>query len=221
MKRQRIESPSPLTYGRTDAEGEQSPPALPDPAIEHERRKYVNAFKDPGYRRANHGLTLWHMWQFAHIGEQPRTFLDIGCGNGRLFAECNQKGIDAWGLDFVNALDPDHLYPQKLLQACLWDLGMDYRSRFAPFEFGVCADVMEHIPPEKVDAVFANICPLVNHILFKIANFPSRHDGNELHLTLQPANWWQDKLNRYGTTVRLEHYERERVPEYVIDWKRA
>lgn len=188
--------------------------------LERERVKYAAAYKRDGYRQACHGLAMWE----NHRGifpEKVRSAVDLGCGTGRLFTEWNRQGIDGWGVDFVDALDEGNAYAHKLIVANLWDLGMDFENRFAPFDLGVCADVMEHIPPELVDQTLANICPLSRVTVFKIANYPSSYtDLGPLHLTLRPADWWIHALKFHGNPILIPAL-RPGIEEYTIRLDRA
>ena len=75
---------------------------------------------------------------------------------------------------------------------------------FADDEFDVvtCFDVMEHIQPDKVDFVIAELGRVAKHrIILAIATkqTPKRGSKREkLHLTLQPRKWWLKKLGAVG-----------------------
>lgn len=181
--------------------------------IETERSKYKRAFAKLEYRVKNHGLELWQMWR-AIFPARPRTALDIGCGNGRLFRFLNMEGIDAYGVDIVNALDEGNPFSDKLSVQCLWQMHFALR-----FDIGICADVMEHIPPNKVDDVIACIARCCNLVVFKIANYPSAFVGENLHLSLHDDAWWLAKLQQFGEAEFLPGLERPGKAEYVFRFK--
>ena len=213
--------------------------------LENERAKYTLAFSEPAYRIRCHGLELYRKAK-GIIQQKPSSAIDIGCGTGRLFAEWNREGIDGWGLDLVDALDAGHPYAHKLIEGCLWDwnsfeietannysvdegaYSSDPDERWTPdrlnFDLAICADVMEHIPPEHVEACLQNIAKLAKRTIFKIANYPSSfpsHPHGPLHLTLQPAEWWHEQLSKLGTANRREELEHPQIAEYVFDFYRS
>jgi hypothetical protein len=56
---------------------------------------------------------------------------------------------------------------------------------------------MEHVPPEEVDAVLANIVTSARKVFFCISTVPDRMGaliGEDLHLTVQPPAWWRELL---------------------------
>jgi 2-polyprenyl-3-methyl-5-hydroxy-6-metoxy-1,4-benzoquinol methylase len=180
-----------------------------------ERAKYEKVWSLPQYRVANQALQLWQ----RHRGifpVHPRHALDIGCGNGRLFQQWNAEGIDGHGVDFApNALDKDHPNADKFTLQCLWADALIF-GRPGMFDLGVCADVMEHIPPERVDDVIRNAATHCALVIFQIANYPSRF--GDLHLTLRNAEWWLAKLSEFGEVEQLP-CAREGVNEYVFRFK--
>lgn len=68
----------------------------------------------------------------------------------------------------------------------------------APADLVVCLDVLEHIEPEKLDAVVADLHGLTKRLLLaSIASTPSRRileDGRNAHLIQQPMEWWLPNL---------------------------
>jgi hypothetical protein len=71
-------------------------------------------------------------------------------------------------------------------------------------------DVLEHIEPEYVDAVFDHLEDLTEVVLFAtIHTVPAKKelsDGRNAHLTVQPMEWWLPKfLERFSIqTVQAE-----------------
>jgi hypothetical protein len=67
---------------------------------------------------------------------------------------------------------------------------------------------MEHIPPQRVDDVLANIRDCCRKgAFFQIA---TRKDvmgqliGQPLHLTVQSADWWAETLSRHWQSVDVD-----------------
>jgi len=84
---------------------------------------------------------------------------------------------------------------------------------FADGEFDVvCSfDVLEHIPPEDVDASIAEMmrvckCRGVHRIATDRARAAVDGLMTELHLTVQPLEWWAERFAAYGV-VRLVEQE--------------
>jgi 2-polyprenyl-3-methyl-5-hydroxy-6-metoxy-1,4-benzoquinol methylase len=166
--------------------------------LDEERAKYEKVWALADYRRANHGLRLWQQHRDI-FPASPHSALDIGCGNGRLFAQWNREGIDGHGVDFAaNAPDAAHPNADKFSLQCLWTMELD-----RIFDLGCCTDVMEHIPPTEVDAVLTRIARHCRIVIFKIANYLSQYGDGKLHLTLHTADWWLAKLSEYGTAELL------------------
>ena len=188
-----------------------------------ERAKYETVWKMPEYRVKSHSLKLYT----DHPDLFPAGFataLDIGCGLGRLFAHLNETGVDCWAVDIAdNCLEPAIAarWGHKFMLSPLWD--MDWTDapalQGAPkmFDLGVCTDVMEHIPPDMVGDVLARIAACCRVVMFKIANFPSRSLGHDLHLTMQGPDWWAMRLAEAGGTVERLNIPADR-PDYYFKW---
>jgi hypothetical protein len=181
-----------------------------DDLREFEAAKYDIQWQEPWYREKCHGLALWA----AHrnlFPDRVDTAIDYGSGTGRLVKMWRSIGIEAKGVDIsTKAADPDiadHVYI-----GCMWESTL--LSILPRFEVGICADVMEHIPPHKVEDVLTFISETCAMCVFKIANFPSVHDGRELHLTLKPRDWWERVLSQFGTVEFIP--TQTGVEEYVF-----
>jgi hypothetical protein len=175
----------------------------------------------PEYRVACHSLSLWHSnrdW----FPDRLSSAIDLGCGLGLLFAHWNDVGIDAYGLDLTgDCLHPNvrAKYGHKFVEATLWDMPLFP----ALFDLGVCADVMEHIPPEYVVPVFEHIFPQCSEVVFKIAHHLTNDlGGPPLHLTLHPADWWIARMREVsGDAELLGTVTRHSFEDSVIRWRAA
>lgn len=126
---------------------------------------------------------------------------DLGCGTGR-GGQAISKHCDVVLVDFAeNSRDAGIDLP--FVKADL--------SQTIPVkaDFGYCTDVMEHIPPEQVDDVLKNVLAVAPHTFFQISLVDDVMGcliGQRLHLSVHPAQWWQDKLNTFGEVVHAEDH---------------
>lgn len=135
---------------------------------------------------------------------KPRNLLDYGSGKGRQYSKRQQH--DLWG---------------GLLPTC-YDVAV---PKFAErpkgkFDGIICSDMMEHIAPEDVDEVLADIfrfsarrrSPAKSFVYFHISCVPSVKkvlgDGRNVHLTVEPPAFWDEKLagfQRYGLVIEARY----------------
>lgn len=139
----------------------------------------------PEYRQWSPGADS--VSEFVALFDNRATVTDFGCGDGKALDLLNAAGFETVGVDLVT-LRPD------VINACLWDLP----ASLAVAEYGFCADVMEHIPTDHVDAVLRNLADKVNcAAYFRISTVPDGMGaliGETLHLTVRSAEWWQERV---------------------------
>lgn len=134
--------------------------------------------------------------KYAENIKTPR-ILDYGCGQGTL-----KKALQVLGckLDIME-YDPGVRGKEKLPK---------------PSELVVCTDVLEHIEPDKLDAVLKHIYNLTKKsAYFLVATRPAGRqlpDGRNAHLIVQPPSYWVSKLINAGFTIDRE----EIVPGYDV-----
>ena len=123
----------------------------------------------------------------------PRSMLDYGSGKAKQYTVRRQHM--AWG-----GLEP----------VC-YDVGVPRLAKrpTGTFDGIICADMMEHIDPSDVDEVLADIFGFSSHrdppaesfVYFHICCVPSVHkrleDGRDVHLTIEPPEFWNEKLNGF------------------------
>src|SRR5690606_15424539 len=174
--------------------------AAQQPATEEsERLKYEQIWEVDDYRRVSPGA--------AEVGDAIRlldigigaSVADFGCGTGRATQRFIELGCRAVGVDIAsNCLEED----VPFVQAALWDA-----AKLPRVEYGCSVDVLEHIPPEKVEATLRAIhdaCTV--GVYLNIDTIPDSYGvriGKRLHLTVQPAPWWEEQLRRVWRHVEL------------------
>lgn len=120
---------------------------------------------------------------------KPDRILDYGSGKG--FQYLKNRIHEKWG---------------GLLPYC-FDLGVRQLSVKPEGTFAgvICTDVMEHIDPDDVDMILADIFASLHPIgsVFAYFHISTRlagktfDNGENVHLTVQPAEWWDKRLARF------------------------
>lgn len=165
---------------------------------EAERRKYLQ-LQPRGYGGTNHGrraITTVLLWQ-------PRFAVDFGCGNNAFIGELRRRGVDGLGVDFANP-EADLLVPMHAVPLA---------SGIA--EVVTSFDAMEHLLPEDVDPVLTEMKRVATpggggggRFVFSICTRPSRItvEGQNLHATVQPLDWWLERIYRVGHVETVTQY---------------
>lgn len=130
------------------------------------------------------------------------SILDYGCGQGGL----------------KRALSDPHMDSVRIREYDPAIKGKDALPSFA--DLVVCTDVLEHIEPDRLDAVLKHLRMLARKAIFVvIATVDTEHklsDGRSTHLTIESGDWWHAKLAMIGFTVRMApELARKRDKEWV------
>jgi hypothetical protein len=113
--------------------------------------------------------------------------LDYGCGQGTLRTAVMSE-------------------PRPGVRFDEYDPGIQTKAALPSFaDLVVCTDVLEHIEPERLDAVLAHLKLLARKAVFVVvALIPSAKilaDGRNAHLIIRPANWWRKRCIAAGFTL--------------------
>ena len=167
-------------------------PTTLDTRREKERAKYVALATKPGstYGSTNHGKLAVPIIQKL----KPRFVVDFGCGRNDLVRDLRRLGIDGLGVDFAFP-DADLVRPmhKTALHAGVADVVTSF-------------DALEHLLPEDVDAVLAEMRRVAKprgHFVFSICTRPSKTTvaGEGLHPTVRQLDWWLDRIGRVATVI--------------------
>lgn len=117
---------------------------------------------------------------------QAGSILDYGCGQGSL-SRAIQVATGTACREYDPAID-----------------GKDAPPGFA--DLVVCTDVLEHIEPEKLDAVLRHIRGLARKAVFLVVSTraANKHldDGRNAHLIIETNDWWMQRVLAAGFTVK-------------------
>ncbi|WP_298959088.1 class I SAM-dependent methyltransferase [uncultured Methylobacterium sp.] len=123
----------------------------------------------------------------------PDGILDYGCGKGLLAQALPDLGIR----EYDPAIAGKDAAPE-------------------PADLVICTDVLEHIEPELLDAVLADLRRVTRVCAFlNIATRPaakSLADGRNAHLIVEQGAWWQARLEPFFTILSSES-----VPDFEFN----
>ena len=209
-------------HGQVGIQGTQ--PVLERGQANPEGVKYRKLWKRPEYRQISPGeqgvpLMLEHMPLTAQSH-----LIDFGCGTGRAAQLIHRTvGCQVTMLDFVShcldeAVQTYMAQHPRTLTFRQVDLEQPIREAAA---FGLCTDVMEHIPPDRVGIVLDNILRAANHVWFQISTEPDHLGaliGETLHLTVQPHDWWLEQFTKRECVIHYQLQQDGASIFYVSAW---
>lgn len=177
------------------------------PDAESERLKYEQMWRVDAYRKVSPGLeSVIDAVQKLDM-QYGRSVADFGCGTGRCAKWFEDQGFDAVGVDIAgNALEE----AVPFVQCTLWD-----SEKLPSVDYGFSVDVLEHIPTERVmDTLQAihDACRIGCYL--NIDTIPDAFGvviGKTLHLTVQPAEWWEARIKAIWPEVDSYPGERQAV----------
>lgn len=152
-------------------------------AIERARYERIYADRKTNYRMAINRYSDMHDALMA-IPLPHQTFLDVGCGMGRLMHLADRCGYGVvYGIDCV---DLRH-YDNRIMVGSAHDLLFSDKS----IHTTVMTDVIEHLLPGDDELACREMARVTTHHIFIMANNgPSVRKGEELHVNKRPFSEW-------------------------------
>lgn len=190
-----------------------------------EQEIYQKMWERPEYRVVAPGESAARLFLSVAAPLPGATVIDLGCGTGRGSVSLATFGkMDVTAVDFTtNSLDPQAraMVDAKAMKFEQADLTKPLNIRAA---YGFCTDVLEHIPPEDVDAVITNCLVSCQNVFFQIAtedDVMGALIGHKLHLTVQPYEWWYKKFEDRGCKIMWSKEMAGCCMFYVSSWVTA
>jgi hypothetical protein len=85
----------------------------------------------------------------------------------------------------------------------------DVSDKPDPQDFIICIDVLEHVEPECVESVLDDLKRVIlKGGFFTISTteaFKILSDGRNAHLTIQPWDWWLEKIKKRFNVIEQHH----------------
>lgn len=161
-----------------------------------ERIKYEKMWAIDGYRKNSPGEK--GAVQFLDFNPNGSTLVDLGCGTGRAGKRLSSR-FKVTLFDIAdNCLDPGISLP--FVHGVLWEA-------LPKADWGFCCDVLEHIPTDKVDEVLDRMSDAYKGVYLRIflkEDKFGKEIGEDLHLTVKPYCWWDEKI-RERWKVKFTH----------------
>lgn len=114
---------------------------------------------------------------------------DYGAGKKNLLKGLAEAGIQGIAYHPYDPAFPEYGAPQ-------------------PADLVCCIDVLEHIEPELVDNVIAELARITTNLgLFSIHMGPAMKvlsDGRNAHLIQKPSSWWLPRLTQHFEILQLQ-----------------
>jgi hypothetical protein len=153
--------------------------------------KYRGLYTHP-QRAARYGHTCHGAKALPIIDEwKPVSLLDIGCGWNEFAAKVRTLANPP-----RNVIGTDFACPGADLIADATSLPFERKQ----FDTVTAFDMLEHLRPEQVDTVLAEMARVSKRFIFSISHVDSvnRWEGQTLHPTVRPEEWWMHRLMRAG-----------------------
>lgn len=189
-----------------------------------EAQKYGKLWELEEYRKVSPGEMFADIFLNQAKPKPRSTCIDFGCGTGRGALRLAMLGwLDVTMIDFVgNCLDPDIKAMLKTQSDSLRFLKADLEKEInIRAEYGFCCDVLEHIPPDKLDLVMSNILRASQHVFFSIATFEDVWGeliNEKLHLIVQGYEWWLEQFKKWDCVIHWSKNLEGTIMFYVSAW---
>lgn len=155
----------------------------------NEIHKYNGIYASPehgNYGHVNHGAKALKLL----IKAPPVSVVDVGCGWNEF---C---GLVRDSLPTSRCVGVDFACPGAEVKAEAHEMPFADKE----FELLTAFDMLEHVTPEMVDVVLAEMARVSHRFIFSISYVPSKRtwQGENLHPTVQPEEWWITRIMRAG-----------------------
>lgn len=149
-----------------------------------------------------------HWTTFHHVMErQPKSVLELGCARGYVLKRLEDAGVRVAGLEIS-----EHCYLTRVIQdVSTWDITKRWPFEDQSFDLCLSMAVLEHIPEDKLPAVFGEMKRVCARGLHGIDLVDHDH-FDKTHVSIHPVEWWKERLPQGQEAIDKELLERDRPP---------
>lgn len=165
----------------------------------HGGRK-VGGYAGEGYRDFPvHAITARHV-----LDRKPTSVLELGCARGYVLKRIQDAGVPAHGLEIS-----EHCQLTRVVDGVVtWDITRTpWPETVVPYDLCVSVAVLEHIPEDKLPAVFAEMARCTQRGLHGVDVHDDDH-FDQTHVTIRPIEWWRERMPPGHEVVDKEELER-------------
>lgn len=170
-----------------------------------EREKYEAIYRCEDYRRGPFPGVQYGLIFLVRYLSDYHSMIDFGCGSGDAAVLFAMLRYDVFLVDIAeNCLNQE---ARDSLEHRFWVSPLHKLPPDLPHvDWGYCTDVMEHLPLEWVEPSLAAMKSKTDRIFFSIRGEPDGGGvliGRELHLTVQPVDWWAGEIRKHWRKVEV------------------
>ena len=136
-----------------------------------------------GTTQMDHGALDWAI-QTLH----PQSFLDIGCGTGRMVRLAADQGLTAMGIDGDGTVD------RKGAQCRIHDFNTGPINMAYRYDLGYCVEFLEHVEEKFIP----NFMPAFLSCKYVIVTYAPPGTPGPHHVNCQVEQYWIDTFTGYG-----------------------
>jgi ubiquinone/menaquinone biosynthesis C-methylase UbiE len=133
--------------------------------------------------------------------------LDVGCGIGQGIAAMRNIYKSVYGCDISDLRN--YWKDQRIDKFCKIAPAHKLPYTTNRFDLVVCSDVLEHIPEKLVDDTLAELYRVGRGCYYlTICSRQDKAKNNlrergivELHITIKPDDWWEEKIKAHGMDI--------------------
>jgi len=162
-----------------------------------------------------YGRGFWGKNAIPYLKEQnPKSVCDVGCGYGRFCNAITEFTEKVYGLDIASVKTNNVIQNPKVVY-------IDSEAKQIPLpdkcvEWVTSFDCLEHCLPQDIDSILDEFDRIsTKGFILSISYTHDSHGPIVFHMTVQPENWWLQKLEKYGKIERGE-FILESQTRYII-----
>lgn len=182
-------------------------------------RFYDNEFFDSSHRQMIYQTSVIPVVLSLINKYNPKSLIDIGCGDGLFLSEFKKHNIEIMGCD--NSREGLKRCKLKRIPITKFNIVKDTLAVNKQFDLAICFEVAEHIPNFASEKLVSTLCNISKVIAFTAAP-PGQ--GGDNHINEQPHTFWIKKfdyLNFYldnnDTNCLKDKWRKAGVVNYMID----